>query len=148
MNTRYSLAYPDLSVGFDALFRRLQSFNDSVTPTNYPPYNLYTTGENQFVFELAVAGFKAEELDVTYQESQLVITGNKESDNTEYLFRGISGRNFTRKFMLADTVIVRDVTLNDGILRVFLENVIPDSAKPVKFAINKPVQSEQQLLVE
>lgn len=143
-------------VGIDRIFDRMHTLNrTNANQNSYPPYNLIKTDENHYVVELAVAGFKQEDLDITVEDGVLSIEG-KIADKEEtlaYLHRGISARAFKRVFTLADTVVVRSADLSDGMLRVELENVIPEEKKPRKIEIgynSKPALEHDQpeLLVE
>jgi molecular chaperone IbpA len=95
--------------------------------------------DNRYVVELAVAGFSKEDIDVSVNDGELVIKGNKEdkAESGEYLHRGIGLRSFTKTLRIADTVEVRGAEYKDGILKVGLENVIPDHKKPRKIEIGK-----------
>lgn len=124
------------SVGVDRLFDILNERMESTATTNYPPYNIIKTGENTYEIQVAVAGFGEQDLDITVQDGQLLITGDKESDEqANYLHQGISNRKFTRKFVLADFVEVRHATVENGILTVQLEREIPEEQKPRSIAI-------------
>jgi molecular chaperone IbpA len=99
---------------------------------------------------MAVAGFSEADLEIVSSKNRLSVVGMKpEKDEREYIVKGIAGRSFAREFVLADTIIVRDVQLDNGILIVKLENVIPEEQKPRKIAIGrKPVDTKAELLVE
>jgi molecular chaperone IbpA len=103
----------------------------------YPPYNIKKTGDNKFCLELAVAGFGKTDIELEIHEGVLTITGSMKSDDTsEFLYKGIAERAFTRRFTLADTVEVKGADLINGMLKVWLENIIPDNKKPKKIDIN------------
>lgn len=124
-------------IGFDSLFDDLHRFASQST-TNYPPHNVIKTGENTVLIEVAVAGFMEGEIDIQVNKNQLIIKGEqKREDDTswEYLHRGISSRDFTHSFTLADHVEVKNASITDGILRVYLEREIPEEAKPKSIAI-------------
>jgi molecular chaperone IbpA len=94
--------------------------------------------EDRFVIELAVAGFAESELDIETVENSLVITGEKsEKDEREYAHKGISARKFTRRFTLAEHVVVSGASLQNGILSISLEKQVPEEKKPRKIVINK-----------
>jgi len=100
--------------------------------------NIVKIDEDNFVIELAVAGYKLSEIEITSQLNNLKIVGKKEEkDERTYVTKGIAGRSFSRDFTLADTIVVRDADLVDGILSVHLENVIPEERKPRKIAIKQ-----------
>jgi molecular chaperone IbpA len=114
--------------GFDRVFDMLDDAANIANSSNlaFPPVNVIQKDENNFVVELAVAGYKKEEIDVTLEKTHLTISGKKsEKDERNYLVKGIAGRSFTRKFVVLDTIEVKEATLTDGILSVQLENVVP-----------------------
>lgn len=124
-------------IGFDSLFDDLQRFATQST-TNYPPYNIVKTGDNNYQIELAVAGFAEGEVDIQINKNQLVIKGEQKRDNDdsyEYLHRGISSRDFTQTFTLAEHFEVKSAAITNGILSVFLEREVPEEAKPKSIAI-------------
>ena len=125
------------AVGFDRLFNELnRTFANSKVNDNYPPHNIVRIDENHYAIQLAVAGFTQEELDIEYKENVLTIKGEqKQKDEYEYLHRGISARNFTRHFTLADNVEVKGATVVNGILAVSLEHIVPEEQKAKKIAI-------------
>ena len=128
------------SVGFDVfdnIFDSVFNLNESNTNTSYPPYNILKS-DNNYTISLAIAGFSKDELDVSLQENELVVKGvaGDQDDNVEFLHRGIAGRNFERKFRLADTIKVSDASYEDGLLNIYLEREIPDHQKPRKIEIN------------
>jgi len=130
-------------LGFENVFAALDNAAHLVTSTAsaFPPVNIVKTGEYTFVVELAVAGYKLGEIDITAEKNSLKVTGKKtEADDRQYLAKGIAGRSFSRQFVLSDTVVVRGAELTDGILSISLENVIPEEAKPRKIAISNPVK--------
>lgn len=147
-------------IGSDNLTKRLTEAAQLVQKaTNFPPYNIVKVDENKYVIELAVAGFGKHNLELELQEGVLTISGksnveDSEKDEATYLYKGIADRTFTRKFTLADTVEIRNAELINGMLKVWLENVIPDSKKPVKININdtvdesNPPYSNPQFLAE
>ncbi|CAB4127246.1 IbpA Molecular chaperone (small heat shock protein) [uncultured Caudovirales phage] len=113
----------------------------STQPNNqaklYPPHNIIKTDDYKYTVELAVAGFKQEELDITVEDGVLIITGTQlaGTDSTMYLHKGISTKDFRKTIRLADTVVVNDAQFVDGILSIYLENVIPEAKKPRKILI-------------
>jgi len=139
--TLRSLDIPTLhkhAIGFDSLFDRL--LNSTTNATNYPPYNIIKETDDKFVLELAVAGFKEGEIDVTVEKNTLTVSGEKIATQNEeqlaYLHRGISARSFARTFTIGDYVEVVDAVIQDGILTIVLERKIPEEKKPKKIAIN------------
>jgi len=126
------------AIGVDRLFDRIVNQLDHATTTNYPPYNIVETGENIYEIQLAVAGFTQGEIEINVQEGELIVTGEKnQSVNPDHIYRhqGISARKFIRTFSLGEYVEVNSATVKDGILTVYLERVIPESAKPKSVAI-------------
>lgn len=137
-------------VGFERIYDRVNSVNRlTSSQQKYPPYNIVKTGESTYLIELAVAGFKEEDLDIELHDGVLTIKGDVTADeeDSEYIYRGIAARGFERKFTLADTVVVDSVTLIQGMLTVNLVNVIPEEKKPRKIQI-RGTPSEKQLLTE
>ena len=126
------------SVGFDVFDNIFDSvFNLNESNTSYPPYNILKS-DNNYTISLAIAGFSKDEVDVSLQENELVIKGvaKDQDDKVEFLHRGIAGRNFERKFRLADTIKVSDANYEDGLLNIYLEREIPEHQKPRKIEIN------------
>jgi molecular chaperone IbpA len=127
------------TVGFDRLFDMLENSNASGVGENYPPFDLIKLGDNQYRIELAVAGFKADEIDITAQQNVLIVTGRKtdESDQkgSDFIYRGIANRSFERRFALADHIQVKGADLKDGLLSIDLVREIPEAMKPRKIDI-------------
>ena len=126
------------SVGFDVFDNIFDSvFNLNESNTSYPPYNILKS-DNNYTISLAIAGFSKDELDVSLQENELVIKGvaKDQDEKIEFLHRGIAGRNFERKFRLADNIKVSDASYEDGLLNIYLDREIPEHQKPRKIEIN------------
>jgi len=126
------------SVGFDVFDNIFDSvFNLNESNTSYPPYNILKS-DNNYTISLAIAGFSKDEIDLSIQENELVVKGmaKDQDDKIEFLHRGIAGRNFERKFRLADTIKVSDASYEDGLLNIYLEREIPEHQKPRKIEIN------------
>jgi len=118
-------------VGFDRLANLLDAASvDSAQ--GYPPYNIERTGENDYRIEIAVAGFKPAELTIEVKENLLTVQGQKAAneDTRRFLHRGLAERNFTRRFQLADYVVVNDAQLVDGLLSISLRRELPEQLKP------------------
>lgn len=135
----HTLDLPSLSrhaIGFE---RMLQDLSKSTLRLNdnYPPYNVIQLDETHYTVQVAVAGFAESELDVELTDRVLTIKGKKSTDEVEpgYIHKGISTRNFTRTFTLADNVEVKLATVQNGILSVDLEIVVPEEQRPKKIAI-------------
>lgn len=131
------------AIGFDRMFEELnRSFANSKGGDNYPPYNVIKLDDTHYVVEVAVAGFSEDELDVELKDGTLSVSGEKVNSEVkisgyaaEYLHKGISARNFLRRFTLAENVEVRAATVKNGVLSVDLEHVIPEEKKLKKIAI-------------
>ena len=126
------------AVGFDRLAALLESASRSEAPTGYPPYNIETVGENAYRIEIAVAGFKPEELAIEFRENTLTVQGKKAANDEarRYLHRGLAERNFERRFQLADYVVVTGAALSDGVLSIDLERQLPEALKPRRIEIS------------
>lgn len=125
-------------IGFEPMFEELQRFANQGN-SNYPPHNVIKTAENKVTIEVAVAGFAEGEIDIQVDKRTLTITGEQireEDADWEYLHRGISSRDFTHSFSLADHVEVKNASIRNGILRVYLERIVPEADKPKSIAIN------------
>ena len=128
------------ALGFENAFAALDNAAHLLTATQtaFPPVNVIKKDDYNFVLELAVAGYKQDEIEITSERNSLKVSGKKaETDERTYLVKGIAGRKFSRQFVLSDTIVVRDAALADGILSIELENVIPEEQKPRKIEIRK-----------
>ena len=137
----YDRYLPSL-LGFENVFAALDSASHLVTAgaSSFPPVNVVKTDEYNFVVEIAVAGYKLDEIDITTEKNSLKVTGKKaETDEREYVVKGIAGRTFSRQFVLSDTLVVRSAELVDGILSIHLENVVPEHQKLRKIEIKRNV---------
>lgn len=148
-----------LFVGFDDTYNRLAKIHDDLTKNipNYPPYNIKKVEDNRYVIEIAVAGFSKSELDIEFVEDKLVVRGNASDDNdaTDWLYKGIAARNFTRTFALDDKIEIKGAALVNGMLKIALEKIIPEHKKPKKIEVSedpsvssKSGKKEPELLVE
>ena len=127
------------TVGFDRLFDLLDSAGQFDTAQSYPPYNIERTDENHYRITLAVAGFGENDLNAEVREGVLSVQGKRESGGQEksgYLYQGIAGRSFERRFQLAEHVEVRGAKLENGLLHIDLERVVPEEQKPRRIQIN------------
>jgi molecular chaperone IbpA len=115
--------------------------------TGYPPYNIVKTSDMTYVIEMAVAGFKEDEIQVVVKENVLTIKGNNVTEEKEYIHRGIASRSFARTLRLADTIEIKGAYLADGMLTIELENVIPEEKKERLILISSK-KSTPELLVE
>jgi molecular chaperone IbpA len=127
------------SVGFDRLIDAFQQFetgDPASRAQTYPPYNIVKQSENNYLVEVAVAGFKQEDIDITVEGNKLSISGKVQgSTQGDYLHKGIATRDFSHQFTLAETVVVRAADMLNGLLVVRLENVIPEEKLPRKILI-------------
>jgi molecular chaperone IbpA len=125
------------TVGFDRVFDMLDQAAD--TSQGYPPYNIERTDETKYRISVAVAGFGEKDLNVEVRDGVLSVTGKREdADKQSYLHHGIAGRAFERRFQLAEHVEVRGAKLENGLLHVDLERLIPEEKKPRRIVINAP----------
>jgi len=142
--------YRRSTVGFDRLFDMLENSSLGQGGENYPPFDLIKLGDNDFRIELAVAGFKPDELDITAQESVLIVSGRKKDESDEqasnYIYRGIATRSFERRFALADHIQVRGADMKDGLLSIELVREIPDAMKPKKISIGGSQRDERSAI--
>jgi molecular chaperone IbpA len=126
-------------VGFDRLFDMLENSSFEGAQENYPPFDLIKDGDNQYRIELAVAGFKPDEIDITAQQNVLIVSGRKTEESgqkgADYVYRGIANRSFERRFALADHIQVRGADMKDGLLSIELVREIPEAMKPKKISI-------------
>jgi molecular chaperone IbpA len=125
------------AVGFDRVFDQLQTYvvNNSQS-SGFPPYNIRKGGDYTYVIEMALAGFSKDDIEIEVADGLLTIRSIKENDeNDNPLYRGISYRKFNRKFTLADDIVVNDASLENGMLKIDLEQIVPDEKKPRKIII-------------
>ena len=134
-------------VGFDRLADLLDSASADAA-NGYPPYNIERTDQNAYRIEIAVAGFKPEELSIEVKENLLTVQGRKPAneDTRRFLHRGLAERNFERRFQLADYVVVTDASLADGLLSVSLVRELPEQLKPRRIDIK--TGADQAQLIE
>ncbi|HLG80851.1 MAG TPA: Hsp20 family protein [Bradyrhizobium sp.] len=135
------------TVGFDRLFSLLDQATSDGSP-GYPPYNIERTGENAYRISVAVSGFGKDELSIVAKENTLTIRGDKvaaeqSKGKTEVLYRGIAARAFERVFQLADFVVVKNASLENGLLHVDLVREIPEAKKPRQIPIGGAVEPAQ-----
>ncbi|HSM96271.1 MAG TPA: Hsp20 family protein [Rhizomicrobium sp.] len=130
------------TVGFDRLFDTLGQIAQYDSAPSYPPYNIERTAENRYRVTVAVAGFGEKDLNVEVKDGVLTIAGKQEdagkSEGKNVLYQGIAGRAFERRFQLADQVEVRGAKLENGLLHVDLEQIVPEEKKPRRIQINAP----------
>lgn len=139
-------------VGFDDVIQRAHKMQEEIAKNvpNYPPYNIKKVDENKYVIELAVAGFDQQDIEIELADNKLMVKGNVKGDTenaADYLFKGIGMRAFTRTFALSDHIEVDNAELVNGMLKVWLERMIPEHKKPKKVPVNAK-KGEKQLLAE
>lgn len=121
-------------LGFNDQFARWETNKKSLS--SFPPYNVKKIDEDNYVVELAVAGYDRDDIDVTVDKDTLIIKSERENnDKADYLHKGIAGRNFTQTFTLGEYMIVKSASLDNGLLTVKIEREIPDEAKPRQIKI-------------
>jgi len=121
-------------LGFNDQFVRWET--NKKTTSSFPPYNVKKVDENNYIVELAVAGYDREDIDVTVDKDTLIIKSERENDEkSEYIHKGIAGRNFTQTFTLGEYMIVKSASLDNGLLTVKIERELPESAKPRQIKI-------------
>ena len=137
------------SVGFDRLFDMLENSSFGQGQENYPPFDLIKLGDNDYRIELAVAGFKPDEVDITAHQNVLIVSGRKndeaDSKGSDYIYRGIATRSFERRFALADHIQVKGADMKDGLLAIELVREIPEAMKPKKINIGGSAPKHDQI---
>lgn len=142
------------TLGFDKFFddvEKLLSMDIQKSISNFPPHNILKLDETRYIVELAVAGFSKDEIDISVNEGVLSVKGEKkdQESNVQYIHKGIGTRSFTKTLTIADTIEVKGAEFKDGILRIGLENIVPESKKPRKIAIGESLKEfKPQLLQE
>jgi molecular chaperone IbpA len=138
------------TVGFDRLFDMLENSSMGQAQENYPPFDLIKAGENDYRIELAVAGFRPDEIDITAQQNVLVVSGRKAEESgqegSDYVYRGIANRSFERRFALADHIEVKGADMKDGMLSIELVREIPEAMKPRKIDIGGSRREERSAI--
>lgn len=164
-HTFYDLAeFDKFFVGADKFAQRIQETADLLANTassaGYPPFNLKKTDDNVYVIEMAVAGFGKQDIELTLEDNKLKIAGQttvetltEDGISQTFLHKGISDRPFTRTFTLADNVVVNNAKMVNGLLKIWLEHVIPEDKKPKKIDISEdttdePVTSKKKITKE
>lgn len=132
------------TVGFDRVPSLLKAASKvDVSDVSYPPYNIEKVGDDDYRIVVALAGFNSDDIEIVTEQNRLTLRGNvKQSDNAEYLHRGIAGRSFERRFDLADFIEVRNATLENGLLTIELKRELPEKLKPRKIEIGSSTKSK------
>jgi molecular chaperone IbpA len=142
------------TLGFERFFddvEKLLASDVAKVSTSFPPHNIIKLDESRYVVELAIAGFSKNEIEISVEDGTLTVKGEKQEKETgvQYLHKGIGTRSFTKSLTIADTVEVKGAEFKDGILRIGLENVIPEHKKPRKIEIGSELKEfKPQLLQE
>ena len=135
MRTDYSPFFRS-TIGFDRLLNLLETAEGA---PGYPPYNIERSDEDHYRITIAVAGFAEKDLGVEVKDNVLTVTGKREDgEKTSYLHQGIAGRAFERQFQLAQHVVVKGARLENGLLHVELERIVPEEKRPRRITINAP----------
>ena len=137
MNTHDFAPLFRTAIGFDRLARLMDTAASTAEAPAYPPYNIERTGEDTYRLTMAVAGFRPDDIDIVVKDNTLLISGRVAQDTAkhEVLYRGIAGRAFERRFVLADHMVVEGADLRDGLLHVGIKRVVPEALKPRRVAI-------------
>jgi molecular chaperone IbpA len=137
--------YQPFNIGLENIFHRLDAMSGH--NTNYPPYNIVKNDSANYEIEIALAGFKAEEIEVSTEQNILKVTSKVEKKDTErsYLYKGLSKRSFTNTWQLGEDVKVSSVDFEDGLLTISLEKIIPTHQKKTTYTIGSV---EKQFLIE
>jgi len=125
------------AIGFDRLARLVDTASEAAATPSYPPYNIERTGEDSYRLTMAVAGFGQDDIEIVVKDNNLVVTGKvtQEAPKGEVLYRGIAGRAFERRFVLADHIVVDGANLQHGLLQLGLKRVVPEALKPRRIQI-------------
>ena len=147
MRTRFDFApYQRSTVGFDRLFNLLEA--GAREDDGYPPFDILKDGEDSYRITLAVAGFRASDIEVIAQQNLLTVTGRRDDDDDakgEYLHRGIAARAFERRFQLADFIEAGNAKFENGLLSIALKRVVPEAMKPRKIDIDGSRATAEQI---
>jgi molecular chaperone IbpA len=133
-------------IGFDEHFNKLARLQTELSKTSqsYPPFNIKKIGDNTYTIEMAVAGFSKSDIDIEFSEDKLTVKGEIKDDATQtWLHKGIANRNFTRTFALNEHVVVMGADLQNGMLLINLERILPENKKPRKIEIGALHQEEE-----
>ena len=121
-------------LGFNDQFVRWET--NKKTTSTFPPYNVKKIDEDNYLVELAVAGYDREDLDIKVEKDTLIIKSERENDDkADYLHKGIAGRNFTQTFTLGEYMFVKSASLDNGMLTIKIEREVPEEAKPRQIKI-------------
>lgn len=132
--------FRDFAIGFERQWDMLETISTTISKSTYPPYNIIKVSDEEYVVEIALAGFARKELNITQQDRTLTVSGEKpkkseDEEETTYVHKGIGARNFKHTFALADYVDVTSAELVDGILTITMQRELPEEKKPRKIAV-------------
>ena len=138
------------AIGFDRLARQLESARNLGDAQGYPPYNIEKTGEDSYVLTMAVAGFGPQDIDVVARENVLTVSGRapQAEEGRSFLYRGIAGRAFERRFVLADHIAVEGAKLENGLLELALKREVPEALKPRRIQVQAGAPRPAQPTIE
>jgi len=140
MSTKPQSIFPRNFLGFDPLFREFDHFS-RMPNENYPPHNIVSIDDDNLVIEIAIAGYAKENVSIEIEEKLLRITGCRDvSENVNYLHKGISEKSFTKSFRLSEHIQIKNAEMDNGMLKIHLEYIIPDEKKPKVIPINSASQ--------
>ncbi len=133
------------AIGFDRLARLMDTAASAAEGPSYPPYNIEKTGDDTYRLTMAVAGFRPDDIELVVKENTLTVSGRTpgEGSKAEVLYRGIAGRSFERRFVLADHIVVEGADLQNGLLHISLKRVVPEELKPRRIAIGNGAPAPQ-----
>lgn len=135
----FSKNFDAFTVGFDKLVDEIRDASEKAKKSvSYPPYNIKQVDENNYVIEMAVAGFGKTDIDISLDNNKLTVSGHvetEEQEGTEYLWKGIANRAFQRTFTLADTIEVQSAEMVNGMLKLGLQNIVKANDAIKKIAI-------------
>ncbi|WP_018984759.1 Hsp20 family protein [Salinimonas chungwhensis] len=136
-------------IGSDRLASLIDAANRADSQSTYPPYNIELLGDDKYQISMAVAGFSQDDITIEAQDNTLSVQGKKpelqeQEKERKFLHKGISERNFERKFQLGDHVKVTGAAMADGLLHINLERVIPEAKKPRKIEIGSRLLENQE----
>jgi len=136
LNELLPFPYSQFSVGMDRALNQLETISNTNT-AKYPPYNIVSKGEDNYSIEIALAGFSKEDIEVEYFDSVVSVKSKEtKKDDAEYLHKGISHRKFSKDFKLSDDIEIKSVTMENGMLFINLERVVPENKKRRLININ------------
>lgn len=149
MTTNLDNFFKTRAIGFDELLNNINGFVDTAyKTTSFPPYNLVKVDDNKYVIEMAIAGFGKQNVNIELVGDKLKISGKLDSDEKDAVniwYKGIARRDFNVMFNIAKTIEVQNAELMNGILKIWLENIIPDEKKPRKIEVKDGTDTKQVL---